>query len=109
VTTPPAADGAGGAAAAEGAATAPPDRCGARQRGGGICTRRPEPGKRRCRRHGGAPGHGGQPDNRNALKDGLYTREAIADRREVTGIVREGRRLVREMVRTATAPKESIT
>jgi hypothetical protein len=80
--------------------TPPADEAGgARQRGGGICTRPPEPGKRRCRRHGGAPGHGGQPDNRNALKDGLYTREAIADQREVTEIIREGRRLMRELER----------
>jgi glucans biosynthesis protein len=97
VTTAPAADEAGGGAAAESAAATPPDRCGARQRGGGTCARSPEPGKRRCRRHGGAPGNGAPAGNRNALKDGLYTREAIADQREVTEIIREGRRLIREL------------
>jgi hypothetical protein len=96
--TTPAADEAGGGVAAEDAA-APPDRCGAGERGGGICTRPPEPGKRRCRRHGGAPGNGAPAGNRNALKDGLYTREAIADRREVTEILREARRLVRVVER----------
>jgi hypothetical protein len=90
---------AGDAPAAEAPAAAPPDRCGAGQRGGGVCARAPEPGQRRCRRHGGAPGNGAPKGNCNALKDGLYTREAIAERREVTEILREGRRLVREMGR----------
>jgi hypothetical protein len=66
-------------------------------RGGGICERMPVAGKRRCRRHGGAPNHGAPKGNRNAEKDGFRTREAIAERREVNEIVREGRRLI-EMI-----------
>jgi hypothetical protein len=45
-------------------------------------------GKARCRFHGGAEGIGGQPGNRNALKHGHYTAEAIAQRREVAALIR---------------------
>jgi hypothetical protein len=38
--------------------------------------------------HGGAEGSGGQPGNRNALKHGRYTAEAIARRREVGELIR---------------------
>ncbi len=37
--------------------------------------------------HGGADGIGGQPGNRNALKHGRYTAEAIARRREVAALI----------------------
>jgi hypothetical protein len=74
-------------------------RCGARTRGGGICERSPVPGKRRCRRHGGAPGHGAPKGNRNAETHGLRTREFLAERRWVTALLREGRRLVEMMER----------
>jgi hypothetical protein len=45
-------------------------------------------GRVRCRFHGGADRIGGQPDNRNALKHGRYTAEAIAQRREVAALLR---------------------
>ena len=32
--------------------------------------------------HGGAPGSGAPRGNKNALKNGFYTREAIAERRK---------------------------
>ena len=32
-------------------------------------------GRRRCRMHGGAPGSGGQPGNRNAWRHGEYSSE----------------------------------
>jgi hypothetical protein len=38
--------------------------------------------------HGGAEQSGGQPGNRNALKHGRYTAEAIARRREVAALLR---------------------
>ena len=38
-------------------------------------------GKRRCRMHGGAEGSGAPRGNRNALKHGYYTADAIAERR----------------------------
>jgi hypothetical protein len=39
--------------------------------------------------HGGAPGSGAQPGNRNALKHGRYTRELIEFRRTVRELLRE--------------------
>jgi hypothetical protein len=74
-------------------------RCGARTRDGGVCERTPTPGKRRCRSHGGAPGSGAPKGNRNAERDGLRTREALAERREVMTLLREGWRSVREIER----------
>jgi hypothetical protein len=38
--------------------------------------------------HGGGERSGGQPGNRNALKHGRYTAEAIAGRREVAALIR---------------------
>jgi hypothetical protein len=72
-------------------------RCGAQTRGGGTCERPPVPGKRRCRRHGGAPGHGAPKGNRNAETHGLRTREALAERRWVSALIRDGRRLLEMM------------
>ncbi len=56
-------------------------RCGARTRRGSPCRSPAVKGRRRCRMHGGAPGSGAQPGNRNALKHGRYTRELIEFRR----------------------------
>lgn len=39
--------------------------------------------------HGSAPGSGAPIGNRNALKTGRYTREAIAERRELRDLIRE--------------------
>jgi hypothetical protein len=39
--------------------------------------------------HGGAPGSGAQPGNRNALKHGRYTQELIEFRRTVRELLRE--------------------
>jgi hypothetical protein len=39
--------------------------------------------------HGGAAGSGAPVGNRNALKHGLYTREAIAQRRAVRELLRD--------------------
>jgi hypothetical protein len=54
-------------------------------------------GKRRCRMHGGAPGSGAPQGNRNALKDGLYTRVAMHEHRQMQDLVQQARRLVREI------------
>jgi glucans biosynthesis protein len=43
--------------------------------------------------HGGAAGSGGQPGNRNALRHGCYTAEALALRRQVRGLLRAAREL----------------
>ena len=52
-------------------------RCGARTRGGRPCRSPAVYGKRRCRMHGGAVGSGAPEGNQNALKHGVFTKEAI--------------------------------
>lgn len=48
--------------------------CGAQKRGGkGLCQAPAVRGKKRCRLHGGAEGHGAPKGNRNAIKHGLYS------------------------------------
>jgi uncharacterized protein YjcR len=44
--------------------------------------------------HGGAAGSGAPRGNKNALKHGLYTREAIAQRRQLTELMRQSRKLL---------------
>ena len=51
-------------------------------------------GKKRCRMHDGAPGSGAPRGNKNALKHGLYTREAIAERQNIRVLMRESRKLL---------------
>jgi hypothetical protein len=46
-------------------------------------------GKKRCRMHGGAAGSGVPRGNRKARKHGLYTREAIAQRRQLGELMRQ--------------------
>ncbi len=62
--------------------------CGARTRAGRPCRAPAARGKRRCRLHGGAPGSGAQPGNRNARKHGFYTKQAIAERRRLRALIR---------------------
>lgn len=68
--------------------------CGARIRTGRSCRLPPVKGKSRCRMHGGAAGSGAPRGNKNALKHGRYTSDAIARRRYVRALVRESRRLI---------------
>ncbi len=44
--------------------------------------------------HGGAADSGAPLGNRNALRHGQYTAEAIADRRMIRDLLREGRELM---------------
>jgi len=44
--------------------------------------------------HGGAPGSGAPRGNKNAVKHGLYTREAIAQRRQLRELIRQSRQLL---------------
>jgi uncharacterized protein YjcR len=44
--------------------------------------------------HGGAPGSGAPIGNKNALKNGLFTREKIAERKQISELVRQSRELV---------------
>ncbi|MCZ8370911.1 MAG: HGGxSTG domain-containing protein [Porphyrobacter sp.] len=66
-------------------------RCGAKTRSGEPCRAPAVQGKARCRMHGGAKGSGAPKGNSNALKHGLYTREAIAERRALGQLLREMR------------------
>jgi len=47
--------------------------------------------------HGGAPGSGAPPGNKNAIKHGLYTRAAIAQRRQLAELMRQSRKLLSEI------------
>jgi len=47
--------------------------------------------------HGGAPGSGAPRDNKNALKHGLYTREAIEERRQLRVLMRRSRTLIQDI------------
>jgi hypothetical protein len=47
--------------------------------------------------HGGAPGSGAPRGNKNALKHGLYTREAIEERRHLRSLMRQSRMLIKDI------------
>ncbi|MES5483064.1 HGGxSTG domain-containing protein [Bradyrhizobium sp. INPA03-11B] len=72
-------------------------RCGAKTRTGGACRAPAVRGKRRCRMHGGAKGSGAPRANRNARKHGLFTRDAIAERRQIRALLGEARQLLKGM------------
>jgi hypothetical protein len=73
-------------------------RCGAKTRSGNRCMAAAVSGKKRCRMHGGAHGSGAPSGNKNALKQGLYTREAKAERRELRALLRQAQRLVQDIL-----------
>ena len=66
-------------------------RCGARTRAGSPC-QSPAMPNGRCRLHGGLS-RGAPKGNRNALKHGRYSAEALASRREVAALIRAMRAL----------------
>lgn len=70
-------------------------RCGAKTRNGAPCQAPAVSGKKRCRMHGGALGSGAPKGNRNAYKHGLYTREAIEQRRALASFIREAEETLR--------------
>lgn len=72
-------------------------RCGARTRSGGACRAPAVQGKQRCRMHGGAPGSGAPEANQNARRHGLFTRDAIEERRQIQALLGEARKLLEEM------------
>jgi len=57
--------------------------------------------------HGGAPGSGAPPGNKNAFKTGRYTRQAKAERKterkKIVEILRHARDLIEKVKRAATA------
>jgi hypothetical protein len=69
--------------------------CGARTRSGASCDRHPEPGRHRCRLHGGAPGVGAPRGNTNARRHGHYS----ATSREIRALGR----LLNRVAELATA------
>jgi uncharacterized protein YjcR len=72
-------------------------RCGAKTRSGTSCKSPAVQGKKRCRMHGGAPGSGAPKQNKNALKHGMFTKEAIEARRQVRALVRQSRKFMQEI------------
>ena len=46
---------------------------------------------------GGAPGSGAQNGNQNARRHGLFTGEAIAERKQIRDLLGEARKLLRGM------------
>jgi hypothetical protein len=61
-------------------------------RAGTPCQKAAAKGKRRCRMHGGAKGSGAPPGERNgSYRRGLFTREAIAERRTLRALIRDFR------------------
>jgi hypothetical protein len=47
--------------------------------------------------HGGSPGSGAPHGNKNALKNGRYTRKAIEERRQMMAFVRQALMLLQEI------------
>jgi hypothetical protein len=72
-------------------------RCGAKTRSGGVCRSPAVHGKKRCRMHGGAQESGAPKASQNARKHGLFTRDAIAERRQIQALLSEARKLLDEM------------
>ena len=72
-------------------------RCGAKTRSGASCKSPAVGGKARCRMHGGAKGSGAPPGNKNAFKHGAYTSEAFQRRAEMRELIREARKLLKEL------------
>jgi uncharacterized protein YjcR len=72
-------------------------RCGAKTRVGGACRSPAVRGNKRCRTHGGAPGSGAPKANQNAREHGLFSRDAIEERREIQALLGEVRKLLEEI------------
>ena len=72
-------------------------RCGAKTRCGEACRAPAMRGKRRCRMHGGATQSGAPRGNRNAHKHGLFSGDAIAERKQIQALLSGARKLLQEM------------
>ena len=72
-------------------------RCGAKTRSGCACRSPAVHGKRRCRMHGGAKGSGAPKANQNARTHGLFTRDAIEERRRIQELLGEAWKLLEGM------------
>jgi uncharacterized protein YjcR len=47
--------------------------------------------------HGGAPGSGAPKKNQNALKHGVYKRQAIEERKQVQALLQQSRKLLQDI------------
>jgi hypothetical protein len=72
-------------------------RCGAKTRSGGACRSPAVSGRKRCRMHGSAQGSGAPRSNQNARTHGLFTGDAIAERRQIQVLLGDARKLLEEM------------
>jgi hypothetical protein len=72
-------------------------RCGAKTRSESACRAPAVRGRQRCRMHGGAQGSGAPKANQNARKHGLFTGDAIAERRQIRALLGEARKLLEGM------------
>jgi uncharacterized protein YjcR len=72
-------------------------RCGARTRGGTPCRAPAMHGKARCRMHGGALGSGAPRGNQNARRHGTFTRDSIAERRQVQILLQDAWNLLNKL------------
>lgn len=72
-------------------------RCGARTRSGRPCLAPAVSGKRRCRMHGGAAGSGAPKGNKNAVKSGHFTRQAIEERKRLRALIRNAKKLLSDI------------
>lgn len=72
-------------------------RCGAQTRDGEPCRAPALRGKTRCRMHGGAAGSGAPFGNKNAVKHGFFTRDAIEERKFVRTVLTEAENVLRQL------------
>lgn len=75
-------------------------RCEAKTRKGTPCKSPAVYGRKRCRMHGGADGSGAPKGNVNALKNGFYTAEAIAERKRIRRALKEMKELLSDLHKT---------
>ena len=71
--------------------------CGAKTRAGESCRSPAVRGKSRCRMHGGAPHSGAPRENQNARKHGLFTTDAIAERKRIEALLGAARKVLQAM------------
>ena len=72
-------------------------RCGAKTRGGGSCRSPAVYGKKRCRMHGGAAGSGAPKNNQNARTHGLFTKQAMEERKRIQALLGQNRKLLQDI------------
>jgi glucans biosynthesis protein len=58
--------------------------------------------------HGGAPGSGAPPGNKNALKHGRFTREKKAERRRVRELLRQSRKMLTDIMQSHETHTDNI-